>query len=221
MCAAKEQETTEKPNDRRGDSEPQPRSEDDDISLDLLLLALMSAAGGTGRPLLPRLLPGLLDKKRQKASRIQRSALLEKYGQDAGRFRETTGNIAAIDFGTTFCSLAFKTSVSSDMANLKLNEVYSRVPTAILLRQREGSASMSSGGLLHTPQYDVYKFGYAAQDEHKKMRKEERARSLYFERFKMELQKDAVSTDDSSSHEYNYYISLLYYCSSLVKFNQL
>ena len=179
MCAAK------------NTSEEDPTKTDDSKKPDIplaLLLALMGAGRGGLGPLMQMLEP----EGKQKANRMKRSDLIEKYGQKVGRFRETTGNIAAIDFGTTFCSLAFTTS-SCEVKNLRLNEVFSRVPTAILLRQRDDSDSVVSDGLVHTPCYDVYKFGYPAQDEHKKMRKEERAKSLYFERFKMDLQRDGVS----------------------------
>ena len=105
-----------------------------------------------------------------------------------------TKYIAAIDFGTTFCALAFGTNSShSAIRNLKLNEVFLRVPTAILLRQRNGSDSIVNGGLVHSPQYDVLHFGYHAQDEHKMMRKQDRAKSMYFKHFKMNLRKDGVS----------------------------
>ena len=40
-----------------------------------------------------------------KADRISRAKLQLKY-PDASRFGKTDGNVAAIDFGTTFCSLA-------------------------------------------------------------------------------------------------------------------
>ncbi len=177
MCAAK------------NTSEENPtKKEDSEIPL-ALLLALMGAGRGGLGPLMQMLEP----EGKQKANRMKRSDLIEKYGQKVGRFRETTGNIAAIDFGTTFCSLAFTTSSGEAVRNLKLNEVFARVPTAILLQQRDDSDSVVSDGLVHTPCYDVYKFGYPAQNEHKNMRKEERAKSLYFERFKMDLQKDGVS----------------------------
>ena len=181
MCATKN--STEEKKDDSNDDHPL------EVPLPLLLAALMG--GGSGGPL-GSLLPLLELPGKRKANRMKRSELIEKYGQKVGRFRETTGNIAAIDFGTTFCSLAFTTS-SGSIATLKLNEIFARVPTAVLLRQRESSVSVISDGLVRTPQYDVHRFGYFAQDEHKKMRKEERAKSLYFERFKMDLQMDAVS----------------------------
>ena len=59
-----------------------------------------------------QLLLGLLmtsgDMDWYKADRISRSKHEEKY-PTACRFSKTDGNIAAIDFGTTFCSLAFAT----------------------------------------------------------------------------------------------------------------
>lgn len=177
MCAA---------NNPNPDEEETGRDENNSVAA-LLLAALVS-----GLPVLPT---------KNKADRIKRLEFVTKYGEQTGRFRETTGNIAAIDFGTTFCSLAFTVNSAagaaslghSETTTLKLNECFPRVPTAILLRQLENSVCLSSDGLIRTPQYRVAKFGYDAQEEHKKMRKEERARSLYFERFKMDLQKDMVS----------------------------
>ena len=79
-----------------------------------------------------------------KANRISRAELQQKY-PDASRFSKTDGNVAAIDFGTTFCSLAFVTVGNPDLVDtrsveintVRLNGYYTRVPTVILLRERE------------------------------------------------------------------------------------
>ena len=82
------------------------------------------------------------DRDWYKADRISRSKLEEKY-PTACRFSKTDGNIAAIDFGTTFCSLAFATVVNVDPSlvdmssveinTISLNKFHPRVPTAILV----------------------------------------------------------------------------------------
>ena len=164
-----------------------------------LLLALAGSPLGMGA-----LLPLLIEPGIQKANRVKRSALKEKYGPDVGRFRETTGNVAAIDFGTTFCSLAFRTvGAGTDhtgapiINTVKLNEVHSRVPTAILLKEKEGSDSHlqnidGEDPVARSPVYEVKYFGYEAQDQHRKLRPADRPKCLYFERFKMSLQQDEV-----------------------------
>ena len=118
----------------------------------------------------------------------------EKYGQNIGRFRETTGNVAAIDFGTTFCSLAYTTGgEEQNVANVKLNEVYSRVPTAVLLRQKQDClAGGTDDPVTKSVAYEIKSFGYQAQEEHRKLRSHDRSNFLYFERFKMNLQQDKV-----------------------------
>ena len=70
----------------------------------------------------------------QTASRISRAALQQRY-PDARRFRKTDGNVALVDFGTTFCSLALSTAGNTEITVLPLNTGYSRVPTAILLKK--------------------------------------------------------------------------------------
>ena len=171
MCAAK----------------PEESSTDSDGPLSLLPLLLGLGDGS----LLPLLTAG---RREQKASRVKRSALKEKYGQDIGRFCETTGNVAAIDFGTTFCSLAYTTgSEEQNVGNVKLNEVYSRVPTAVLLRQKQDcSVDDTDDPVTKSVAYEIKAFGYQAQEEHRKLRSHDRSKCLYFERFKMNLQQDQV-----------------------------
>ena len=43
-------------------------------------------------------------------------------------------NIAAIDFGTTYCSLAYKTKGDPGVTVVRLDSFFQRVPNAILLR---------------------------------------------------------------------------------------
>ena len=173
--------------------------------MELLLGALMASSG---------------DEKWYKAERISRKALQEKY-PNASRFCKTDGNIAAIDFGTTFCSLAFVTGIevpsASESANghptapdnkgdavgtIKLNKYFARVPTAILLKgvkPESTTATVSSrddsipGGISRTCDYKIVAFGYDAMTELYNIRPNQRANYLYFERFKMKLQQDEVS----------------------------
>ena len=152
-----------------------------------------------------QLLLGLLmtsgDRDWYKADRISRSKLEEKY-PTACRFSKTDGNIAAIDFGTTFCSLAFATvgdpslvdMNSVEINTISLNKFHPRVPTAILLKE---SSSLCNGNdesesVSKTCDYEVVAFGSEAVSKHSKLQPSERAKHLYFERFKMTLQQDEV-----------------------------
>ena len=128
---------------------------------------------------------------KKKANCVKRSALKEKYGQDIGRFRETTGNIAAIDIGTTFCSLAYTTgSEEQSVANIKLNDFYYQVPTAVLLCQKQYRLPDDSDDPLPKSMvYEVKAFGYQAQEEHRKLHNHDRSKCLYFE---LNLQQDKV-----------------------------
>lgn len=144
-----------------------------------------------GLHILLQILAGAARDSWYKAERIHRSELAKRYG-NAGRFRESSGNIAAIDFGTTFCSLAY-TTPGDKISTLKLEEYYPRVPSAILLKEKEQS-SVETSQVAKTPSYEVVCFGYEAQEQHSKIRPSERTRHLYFERFKMTLQHDEVYT---------------------------
>ena len=134
-----------------------------------------------------------------KADRISRAELQQKY-PDASRFSKTDGNIAAIDFGTTFCSLAFATEKnpdprSMDINTVKLNGYFARVPTVILLRELESKSSASCDSDLpvsRTCDYEVASFGYDALTQLCSLRASQRSKYLYFERFKMTLQQDEV-----------------------------
>ena len=93
-------------------------------------------------------------------------------------FLKTRGNIAAIDFGTTFCTLTYTTGGDPEVKTLKLNGIYNRVPTAILLHKTVNECR-------------VVEFGYRAQDAFAKMRKSDYVNHIYFERM-MILVKDKV-----------------------------
>ena len=138
-----------------------------------------------------------------KAERISRNKLQEKY-PTATRFRKTSGNIAAIDFGTTFCSLAYATEVNpdEDLTNVDVNTVpldnsrSRRVPTAILLRKAPTSTPTDREDgdkrVLKTCCYEVVSFGSEAVKQCNTLSATKRSEYLYFERFKMTLQNDEV-----------------------------
>ena len=94
-------------------------------------------------------------------------------------FRVHSGNIAAIDFGTTNCSVAYTTAWSRPEEGpwrLPLNTRYYRVPTAILFK----------------PDGSIDSFGYDARVQYLNLDDEERLEYAYFEQIKMNLQHDEV-----------------------------
>ena len=161
MCAAKED--LENKEDSKTDDDLPP------LHVPLPLLLALSAGSPNFGPLGALMLPLFEPPGIQKANRIKRTALREKYGPKVGRFRETTGNVAAIDFGTTFCSLAYTTSTGTvepspapKINTLQLNEYYGRVPTAILLKQRDDGnlQNIDEDLVARSPIYDIKSFGY-------------------------------------------------------------
>ena len=90
--------------------------------------------------------------------------------------------IAAIDFGTTFVSLAYTTSGDDKVNTLKLHSTFERVPNAILLKKVPGNKCV------------VEDFGSKAQASYCKIRPSEQQNYIYFERIKMLLERDEVST---------------------------
>ena len=95
-------------------------------------------------------------------------------------------NIAALDFGTTYCSLAM-TTVEDDKAScLKLDNYHPRVPNAILLRKLDSSSATA------VP-CEIRAFGNEAQAAFARLRPNEINRHLFFERIKMNLQHNPVS----------------------------
>ena len=97
-------------------------------------------------------------------------------------------NIAALDFGTTYCSLAM-ISGKDKASCLKLDNYRPRVPNAILLRKLNSSSATD-----HVP-CEIRAFGKNAQETHTKLKPNEVSQHLFFERIKMNLQHDPVSTD--------------------------
>ena len=102
---------------------------------------------------------------------------------------ESGKNIAAIDFGTTHCSLAYTTETNDSTVSLKLNEIFARVPTAILL-VKEGEEIV--GGEKFGVRCKVHAFGRDAQTQYQRIRADDRSKYIYFEKMKMFLQHDKV-----------------------------
>lgn len=100
---------------------------------------------------------------------------------------QVPGRVAAIDFGTGFCSLAYTLAKDDVISNIPwpLSSSYSisaREPTALLLRKNEAGT------------FKVHKFGSPAQNEITRLSTEELRNYLYFECFKMNLFREDVST---------------------------
>ena len=102
-------------------------------------------------------------------------------GRQEVRDRKRIQPIAAIDFGTTFCSLAYTLSDDDTVNLIELNPHHQRVPTAILLRKQGLAADRD------TPQLVIQKFGFEAQNGTITLTEEERPHYVYFELVKMLL----------------------------------
>ena len=92
--------------------------------------------------------------------------------------------VAAIDFGTGFCSLAYTMKEDDVIGNILLSPDHERVPTAVLLKKNEADGTLK-----------VSKFGILAQREILKIKSEDMSKYLYFECFKMDLLQESVSPD--------------------------
>ena len=100
-----------------------------------------------------------------------------KVPRSVAGFRKTTGFIAAIDFGTTYCSVAYTLKNEKDFIKLTLDGHHTRVPNAILIER--GSHKVDS-------------FGYRAQERFTCLKKQQE-KFMYFERMKMILYRTPVS----------------------------
>ena len=93
-------------------------------------------------------------------------------------FRRASGYVAAIDFGTTYCSLAYALQETTEILKMPLDGHHMRVPNAILIEKESNK---------------VVAFGYRAQAQFSQLRKKDRQKYIYFERMKMILYRSPVS----------------------------
>ena len=101
--------------------------------------------------------------------------------RETSGFRVPSCNIAAIDFGTTNCSLAYTSGGSGldeDRGLLPIGTTFTRVPTAILFN----------------PDGSIDSFGHHARAQYLNLDDSERLEYVYFEQIKMNLQHDKVET---------------------------
>ena len=100
-----------------------------------------------------------------------------KVSRRAAGFRRASGFVAAIDFGTTYCSVAYTLQQDSkEILKLPIDGHHTRVPNAVLVERGKNT---------------VEAFGYRAQTMFSQMRQKERF--IYFERMKMILYHRKVS----------------------------
>ena len=93
-------------------------------------------------------------------------------------FRPASGYVAAIDFGTTNCSVAYTLQGDKNSYKLPLDGPLTRVPNAILIESGTNA---------------VTAFGYRAQDKFSRLSKDQQEKYIYFERMKMILYRTRVS----------------------------
>ena len=97
-------------------------------------------------------------------------------------------NIAAIDFGTTYSSIVFKREGDEGINNLKLNGIYERVPTAILLQVVDRPQDP------YLPVKVIVKeYGYRALTEYSRLREKDCKQYICFGRIKMTMKQNQVS----------------------------
>ena len=95
-------------------------------------------------------------------------------------FHKPSKNVAAIDFGTTNCSVAYLTETDipeRGPQRLLLSGNYSRVPNAVLF----------------DPNGSLLSFGMDARLEYSNLEDDKRPDYIYFEHIKMNLQSDEAS----------------------------
>ena len=93
------------------------------------------------------------------------------------------GNIAAIDFGTTYCSLAYKTKGDRRPITVMHIEHKERVPNSILIQENnDGTHTAVAFGFTAAKEFLKYSKRCHYQDEY-----------IYFEQLKMLLERDEVS----------------------------
>ena len=97
-------------------------------------------------------------------------------------------NIAAIDFSTMYSSIVYKTEGDDTINYLKLNAIFERVPTAILLQVVERQQDP------YLPVKVIVKeYGMRALTEYSRLRERDRKNYIYFERIKMTMKQNQVS----------------------------
>ena len=127
----------------------------------------------------------------------------------------TNANIAAIDFGSTYCSLAYKTEYDTSETVVRLDGSDRRVPNAMVLKilkeelgcivckstkcenERMCIERYGSGRPMNrkkTKQYScqVNYFGYVAQRNYQTVRKKQYDSHIYLERIKVTLMEATV-----------------------------
>ena len=120
----------------------------------------------------------------------------ERIARTDSGYRVSEGNIAAIDFGTTSVSLAYTTqgnSLKEGVNTLKLDSdtMSARVANAILLRDEGQSLK-------------VVAIGGTAQSSFMRLRQNNYARHIYFERIKMLMKRDQVISIKAICLMHNY-----------------
>ena len=93
-------------------------------------------------------------------------------------FRRASEFVAAIDFGTTFCSVAYILQGSKEILKLPIDGPLTRVPNAILVERKTNT---------------VMAFGSRARENFSLMKKGDRDKVIFFERMKMILYREQVS----------------------------
>ena len=97
--------------------------------------------------------------------------------KQASFFNRISGNVVAIDFGTTFCSMFYSLHNSNEIIEAKLDGTEKRIPTAILLNDRG----------------EILAFGDEARCQYEDKQGEDINRHYYFHHIKMLLERDRVS----------------------------
>ena len=91
---------------------------------------------------------------------------------------------AAIDFGTSSLSIAYTTPITKDdIKTMALHKTYERVPNAILIKIDQDNQECR-----------VTTIGHEAQTQYCNLRKDDAKQFVYFERIKMLLKREKVSS---------------------------
>ena len=119
-------------------------------------------------------------------SRVNGVKLPHKETRSSTSFRPAGGNIAAIDFGTTSCSLVYHLKGQTEPYKLKLDSTDDRLPTAILLKPVAAAD-------LESQRVEVVAFGHQARKMYYDLTPLARTTHYYFHQVKMHLQDEKVS----------------------------